>query len=29
MGSVDIAVATEAYNRAVEQSQGPIFDFKA
>ncbi len=29
MGSVDIAVATEAYNRAVEQGYDTTFDFKA
>lgn len=29
MGSVDVAVATEAYNRAIEQNHGSIFDFKA
>ena len=29
MGSVDVAVATEAYNRAVEQGYDTFFDFKA
>ena len=29
MGSVDIAVATEAYNRAIEQGYDTAFDFKA
>lgn len=29
MGSVDVAVATEAYNRAVEQGHETTFDFKA
>lgn len=29
MGSVDIAVATEAYNRAVKQGYDTTFDFKA